>query len=205
MVAHRHLKLQEGTSVISKLVSKCKDKYRNYIVSRLNDPKTNAKTYWSVLKTFSNVKKVPIIPPLLINNNLISDFKFKANYFNDFFASQCTPLNNNSKIPETQSYVTNNNLSSVKFESKEISNVIRSLDVNKAHGHDNISIRMLRICDSAIAEPLTIIFNSCINQIMIPDIWEKSNVLFIKKVTNKLSIITDRCHYYQFVGRYLKD
>ena len=205
MVAHRHLKLQEGTSVISKLVSKCKDKYRNYIVSRLNDPKTNAKTYWSVLKTFSNVKKVPIIPPLLINNNLISDFKFKANYFNDFFASQCTPLNNNSKIPETQSYVTNNNLSSVKFESKEISNVIRSLDVNKAHGHDNISIRMLRICDSAIAEPLTIIFNSCINQIMIPDIWKKSNVLFIKKVTNKLSIITDRCHYYQFVGRYLKD
>ena len=175
MVAHTHLKLQEGTSVISKLVSKCKDKYRNYIVSRLNDPKTNAKTYWSVLKTFSNVKKVPIIPPLLINNNLISDFKFKANYFNDFFASQCTPLNNNSKIPETQSYVTNNNLSSVKFESKEISNVIRSLDVNKAHGHDNISIRMLRICDSAIAEPLIIIFNSCINQIMIPDIWKKSN------------------------------
>ena len=101
MVTHIHLKLQEATSVISKLVSKCKDKYQNYIASRLNDPKANAKTYWSILKTFSNVKKVPIIPPLLINNNLISDFKLKANYFNDFFASQCTPSNNNSKIPET--------------------------------------------------------------------------------------------------------
>ena len=49
-----------------------------------NDPKTNAKTYWSILKTFYNGKKVLIIPPLLINNKLISDFKLKANYFNDF-------------------------------------------------------------------------------------------------------------------------
>ena len=69
---------------------------------------------------------MPIIPPLLVNNKLISDFKVKANYFNDFFASQCTPLNNNSNIPETQSYVTSTKLSSVKFESKDITNIIRS-------------------------------------------------------------------------------
>ena len=53
-------------------------------------------------------KKVPLIPPLLINNKLISDFEVNANYFNDFF---CTPLNSNSKIPKTQSYVTNTELS----------------------------------------------------------------------------------------------
>ena len=96
-------------------------------------------------------------------------------------------------------------MSSVKFESKGISNIIRSLDVNKAHGCD-ISIRMLKIYDSAIVEPLTIIFNSCINQSMFPDIWKKSNICPIhKKVTNKLSIITNQCHYYQFMGIYLKD
>ena len=39
-------------------------------------------------------------------------------------------------------------------------------------------------------EPLTIIFNSYINQSMFPDIWKKSNIYPIqKKVTNKLSII----------------
>ena len=103
--------------------------------------------YWSVLKTFYNGKKVLITPPVLINNKLISDFEVKTNYFNDFFVSQCRPLNNNSEIPETQSYVTNTKLSSGIFESKDISNIIRSLDVNKAHGHDNISIRMLKICE----------------------------------------------------------
>ena len=115
---------------------------------------------------------MPIIPPPLINNKLVSDFEVKANYFNDFFASQCTPLNNNSKILETQSYVTKTILSSVKFESKDISNIIRSLVVNKTHDHDNISIIMLTICDSAIVEPFTIIFNSCINQSMFPYIWK---------------------------------
>ena len=48
---------QEATSVISELISRRKDKYQNYIASRLNDPKTNAKTYCSILKTFYNGKK----------------------------------------------------------------------------------------------------------------------------------------------------
>ena len=169
------------------MISRCKDECQNYVASRLNDPRTNAKRYWSILKTLDNGKKVPIIPSPLINNKLISDFEVKANYFNDYSASQCTPLNN-SKIPETQSYVTNTKLSSVKFENKHISNIIRSLDVSKVHSHDNVSIRMLKICDSAIVEPLTIIFESCINQSLFPDIWKKSNICPIIKNGDKQTI-----------------
>ena len=115
------------------------------------------------MKTFYNGKKVPIIHPLLIDNKIISDFEAKANYFNNFFMSQCTPLNNNSKIPENQIYTTNTKLSLIKFENKDIVNIIRSLNINKAHGHDNISIRMLKVCVTAIVEPLSIILNNCIN------------------------------------------
>ena len=61
---------------------------------------------------FITVKRVLIIPPFVINNKLISDFEVKANYFNNsFFASQSNPLNNNIKIPEIQSYITNIKLS----------------------------------------------------------------------------------------------
>ena len=84
------------------MISKHKEEYQNHLALKLSDPMTNAKTYWSLLKTFYNGKKVPIIPPLLIDNKIISDFEAKENYFNNFFASQCTPLNNNSKIPENQ-------------------------------------------------------------------------------------------------------
>ena len=47
---------------------------------------------------------------------------------------------------------------------------------------------MLKICDSAIVEPLTIIFNSFINQSMFPDIWKKSNICPIHKKGDKQTI-----------------
>ena len=42
------------------------------------------KTYWSILKTFYNTKRVPIIPPILVENKLETDFLNKANYFDKF-------------------------------------------------------------------------------------------------------------------------
>ena len=93
---------------------------------------TTTKTYWLILKTFYNGKKVPIIPLLLINDKLISDFEVKANHFSNFFASQCTPFNSSSKIPKNQNYITNPKPSSIKFEDKGIINTVRSVSVGMA-------------------------------------------------------------------------
>ena len=38
-------------------------------------------TYWSILKTFCNGKKIPVIPPILINSKFVSNFEEKANHF----------------------------------------------------------------------------------------------------------------------------
>ena len=119
---------------VSEVTSRRKEEYQNHIALKLNDPMTTTKTYWSILKT-CNCKKVPIIPPILINK-LISDSKMKANHYNNFIGSHCTPLDNSSKIPENQTYITNTKLSLIKFENKDIINIIRSLSVGKTHGHD---------------------------------------------------------------------
>ena len=92
---------------ISKIISKRKEEYRYHLATKLNNPSTSAKTYWSILKTFYNGKKVPLIPPLQIGNTLVSDFKIKPNVFNKFFVSQCIPLNNDSNISYCQRYITN--------------------------------------------------------------------------------------------------
>ena len=68
---------------------------------------------------------------------------------------------------------------------KKIINIIRSLNEDKAHGHDNISIRIIKILDTVIVEPLSIIFNNCINQSMFPDIWKRSNICPIHKKGDK--------------------
>ena len=69
------------------MISRYKEEHHNHLVLKLSDPTTNAKTYWSLLKTFYNGKKVPIIPPLLTDNKIISDFEEKANHFHNFFVS----------------------------------------------------------------------------------------------------------------------
>ena len=87
---------------------------------------------------------MPVIPALLVNNKFVTDFKAKANIFNDFFSKQCTPVVNGSKLPENQVYLTNSRINSVSFSENLVINIIRNLIVNKTHGHDDISIKKLK-------------------------------------------------------------
>ena len=41
-------------------------------------------------------------------------------------------------------------LGSLDFNEGEILKIIRALNVNKAHDHDDIFIRMIKICDNII-------------------------------------------------------
>ena len=59
---------------------KRKDDYHCQLSDKLNDPKTSAKACWSILKTLYNEKKISLMPPILVNNKLISNFKEKANH-----------------------------------------------------------------------------------------------------------------------------
>ena len=62
-------------------------------------------------KPFYNGKKVPIIPPLFINNRFVTDFQEKANVFNSFFAKQCSPIPISSVLPAKISYMTKGTVS----------------------------------------------------------------------------------------------
>ena len=65
------------------------------------------------------------------------------------------------------------------------------LNVNKARGHDDISLRMIKICYSALVEPLSTIFNNSLKTGTFPYIWKKSNVIpaHKKMISNSLIII----------------
>ena len=51
-------------------------------------------------------------------------------------------------------------LSTVTFSENDILKVIRKLDPSKAHGHDKVSICMLKFSDKAICKPFHMIFTS---------------------------------------------
>ena len=73
----------------------------------------------------------------------------------------------------------------IGFSNNDILKIFRNLDPNKAHGHDMISIRMVRICDDSICKPLKLIFGSSLESGKFPSEWKKANVVQIHKKSDK--------------------
>ena len=143
----------------------------------------NRKAYWGVLKSFTEWEKIPIIPPRLINDQLVTNFNKKANNFNHYFPNQCSVIDNSSKLPTDQAPYTTSLLSSIDNIESDILNILKSLDANKAHGHDDISIRMLKLSQKSILKPLKLIFENCLRTRLFPDQMKKANFFqFTKKV-----------------------
>ena len=139
----------------------------------------------SILKTFANGRKVPVIPLLLINNEFISNFKTKGNYFNRFFNQQCTAISTNSSIPSSVNLATNETVTKINFDEQLISKLTVALNPNKAHGHDGLSIRMLQMSSDCISKPLSIIFRNCLKTGYFPTAWKKANVVPAHKKGSK--------------------
>ena len=74
--------------------------------------------------------------------------------------------------------------------------MINNLDPNKAHGHEKISIRMLKTCGDSICRPLNIIFKTCLRTGKFTLEWKKANIVPIhKKVISKLLKTTVLFHF----------
>ena len=53
---------------------------------------------------------------------------------------------NGSELPNEVLLYSQNTLTKVEFDSENIAKIISSLDLNKAHGHDMLSIPILKLC-----------------------------------------------------------
>ena len=76
-------------------------------------------------------------------------------------------------------------LTEFHLSDEKILKIIRSLNPNKAHGWDEISVRMMKMCDSALIVPLKIIFAKCLSSGVFPDIWKHANVVPVHKKNEK--------------------
>ena len=80
-------------------------------------------------------------------------------------------------LPSLLSKKTHNLLPTINFISDDILKIIKNLDPKKAHGHDMISIWMIKICDASICKPVELIFRSFLENEKFPTEWKKANVV----------------------------
>ena len=144
-----------------------------------------AKAYWSILKTFYNDKKIPLIPQVFVDNKFVTNIKTKANTSNEYFAEQYTFLKSIVVLPVNQTFSTQSRLTSLDFNEEEILKIIRALNIHKTHGCDNISITILKICDKSLLKPLIFYFKAQLSY-LITQIYGKGLILYpcIKRMIN---------------------
>ena len=82
---------------------------------------------------------------------MITDASEKATIFNTFFCKTVHCNQTGSDLPDFQC-LTNHRLDKINFDPTIILSIIHSLNVNKAHGWDEVS------CDETLIPPLQIIF-----------------------------------------------
>ena len=89
------------------------------------------------------------------------------------------------------------------FSFEEIAKIIRSLEGNIAHGHDDISTRMIKICDNSLVRSLSILFKKSFDDSYFPELWGKYNIIPVhKKMTNEILKIIAPFHCSLFSVKY---
>ena len=107
--------------------------------------------------------KFPIISPLFENNTFISDFTAEAEIFDDYFLLQCIVIDTGSAFPNDVPFHLPP-LTTFHISDETILRIIRSLNPNKAHGWDNVSVRMIKIGDEVLVVLLRLIFEKYENK-----------------------------------------
>ena len=176
--------IQNMISEGARLIEEAKRNYSLKAGKTLANPGTSSKTYWTLINTVLNKVKIPRIPPLLENGLFVTDFAEKAQIFNDYFILQCTTIDTGSEIPQ-DTPITTALISDFVISEEKILNIIRSLNPNKAHGWDEISLRMIKLSDVALVLPLKIIFTNCLRRGLFLEIWKYATVVPVYKKNEK--------------------
>ena len=68
-------------------------------------------------------------------------------------------------------------LSIFGFSTDDIIKFIKALGPNKAHGHDGISIPMIKLCAFSISKSSHTLLKNCLEKECFPNEWKKANIV----------------------------
>ena len=91
---------------LANAITNSKSACHRRIASKLNDPNSAPKADRSILKSFVNNKKIPLIPQILVNDQLVTQFLEKANLYNEFVTQQCNTIESDKTLPNDLAFET---------------------------------------------------------------------------------------------------
>ena len=96
-------------------------------------------------------------------------------------------------------------LTSIPISNEKVIRIIRSLNPNKAHGRDEISMLLIKISDNVLVISLKIIFENRIKNGFSKEIWKMANIVPVhKKNSQHMNKIIVQYRSFQFSENFLR-
>ena len=167
-----HDKMTDAQKNLERKIKEGKENYKNKISQSFQS--NNMKDVWHKMKTVIGCDKTK-------TQMTIDDGQTYADELNDFYARFDA-----DSTPDENSRFKNDNLTAFSddaptFDHDNTCKVFNSLKVNKAHGPDNVTPKLLKTCASQLAVPYTKIFNLSLSQHKLPLIWRTSEIVPVPK------------------------
>ena len=172
---------------IRRLTRKGKKLYEEKIARNV---KSNPKAFWRY--TQSKLKSRSCIPDLAKpgsehNPEYAKTDGEKAEIFLNYFSSVFTVEPENSELPDFNKRNFQHELQNKDITQEQIVKKLKKLKINKSPGPDAIHPRVVNELASALAEPLSIIFNTSVRTMELPLEWKHANISAIFKKGSRTS------------------
>jgi ribonuclease P/MRP protein subunit RPP40 len=133
----------------------------------------------------SKTKNKVSIGPLVQEEEVVADSEKMANILNSWYCSVFTEEDlSNMPSPEVL-YMGDNPLTEVDFTAGKVKKKLSNLKPTSAPGPDRVWARVLHDLSDALAEPLAMVFTSCLVEGVVPADWKRANVTPIFKSGSK--------------------
>ena len=184
------------------LYNKTKRNMKNlYYTNRISENIKNTKKLWGIINEILKKQKRrgTIITHININGVKTYDSRKIANEFGTFYSTMGYNLSNKikgstrninyymDKIP-----INPNSMSMIPIEPNEIKKQIINLPNKSSSGYDGISNQLLKLLNTSIAYPLSIIFNQSISTGIFPEKMKLAEVIPLYKGKDSDEIINYR-------------
>ncbi|CAG4933852.1 unnamed protein product [Colias eurytheme] len=184
---HKASDLGEKKKAFNKAAKSCKKSLRKArfqhirsIGNKLSSYPAGSKAFWSLAKVVESNFSRSSLPPLLRpDGSLAHTAKEKADTFATLFADN-SRLDSSNITPPSIPHC-GSDMPAIRIRQRDVLNVMRGLDVNKASGPDGIPAVVLRACAPELSPVLTRLFRLSLESGKVPKSWKLANVQPVPK------------------------
>lgn len=152
---------------------------------KLSGPGVGGKMWWKLVKEIQGSIRQENIPPLNRPDGTVASSNLqKAELLGAMFSNKMRVPEPDLAPPITPQ-LCHETLTNIQVNPEKVKILLKNTNTKKAIGPDDISPHILHMCSDELANPLTSLFQTCVDEKVWPSLWKKARVIPVHKKNSK--------------------